>query len=403
MAGNGYIKSLDGVRAIAILLVMTFHARLTNFGWIGVQLFFVLSGFLITGILWKEKSNPAPLGFKFKKFWVRRSLRIFPLYYGYVGIIAILWLVIHFPVYFPLFFPYIATYTANFPLALLHEYGNPLFNHLWSLSIEEQFYLLFPLIILLFPKRMIKTLLIAIVLLSPLLRLLVGEHYKGLGLPALAISDAVNFNTLCQLDAFCLGGLIPVLNLDSRIKRPWTIFAAGALISLTAGILNYSTTIHRNGFAFDWGYYHYGVGNYEFVWQYSCLNLLFAALLLALVSNYGRHRFPWLTSLLENKWMVRMGKVSYGMYIFHWLIYIYLFYGPFKPIHRLGISLLFIPYVIVVYGLSELSYRLYEARFIQWKDRFFPASARSETPASARSEIKKDELPATETTTLKIP
>ena len=51
MAGNGYIKSLDGVRAFAILLVMSFHARLTNFGWIGVQLFFVLSGFLITGIL----------------------------------------------------------------------------------------------------------------------------------------------------------------------------------------------------------------------------------------------------------------------------------------------------------------------------------------------------------------
>lgn len=401
MAGNGYIKSLDGVRAIAILLVMTFHARLTNFGWVGVQLFFVLSGFLITGILWKEKSNPAPLGFKFKKFWVRRSLRIFPLYYGYVGIIALLWLVSHFPAYFPLFFPYIATYTANFPLALLHEYGNPLFNHLWSLSIEEQFYLLFPLIILLSPKRLIKTLLIAIVLFSPLLRLFVGEHYKGLGLSALTVSDAVNFNTLCQLDAFCLGGLIPVLNLDSRIKRPWTIFAAAALISLAAGILSYSTTIHQAAFVFDWGYYHYGVDNYEFVWQYSCLNLLFAALLLVLVSDSGRHRFPWLTSFLENKWMVRMGKVSYGMYIFHWLIYIYLFYGLFKPSNRLSIALLFIPYAIVVYGLSELSYRLYEARFIQWKDRFFPASARSSIKKGELPE--KGELPATETTTLKIP
>jgi peptidoglycan/LPS O-acetylase OafA/YrhL len=387
MAGTGYIKSLDGVRAIAILLVMTFHARLTNFGWIGVQLFFVLSGFLITGILWKEKSNPAPLGFKFKKFWVRRSLRIFPLYYGYVGIIAILWLIARFPVYFPLFFPYIATYTANFPLALLHEYGNPLFNHLWSLSIEEQFYLLFPLIILLSPKRLIKILLIAIVLFSPLLRFIVGEHYKSLGHSALTVSDAVNFNTLCQLDAFCLGGLIPVLNLDSRLKRPWTMFAVAAGICVAAGILNYSTTIHQAGFVFDWGYYHYGVSHYEYVWQYSCLNFVFAALLLALVSDYGRHRFPRFTGFLENKWMVRMGKVSYGMYIFHWLVYIYLFYGLFKPTDRSTIALLLIPYVLVVYGLSELSYRFFEARFIQWKDRFFPASARSE---------KKTELPITQ-------
>jgi peptidoglycan/LPS O-acetylase OafA/YrhL len=373
MAGNGYIKSLDGVRAIAILLVMTFHARLTNFGWIGVQLFFVLSGFLITGILWKEKSNPTPLSYKFKKFWVRRSLRIFPLYYAYVAIIALLWLTVRFPVYFPLFFPYIATYTANLPLALLHEFGNPLFNHLWSLSIEEQFYLLFPLIILLSPKRGIKIVLVAIVLLSPLLRFVVGEHYKGLGHSPLMISDAVNFNTLCQLDAFCLGGLIPVLSLDRCLKKPWTIFAIMALLSLGAGIANYKATLHQAGFVFDWGYYHYGITNYEYIWQYTCLNFLFASLLLALVSIHSQGRFPAITRFLENKWMVRVGKVSYGMYIFHWLVYIYGFYDLFKPTSRLGIALLLIPYAIVVYGLSELSFRLFESRFIQLKDRFFPA------------------------------
>ena len=79
----GYIKSLDGIRAIAIILVMSFHADLTHFGWFGVQLFFVLSGFLITGILWKEKQAQTSLQYKFKKFWTRRSLRIFPLYFGY--------------------------------------------------------------------------------------------------------------------------------------------------------------------------------------------------------------------------------------------------------------------------------------------------------------------------------
>ena len=70
---GGYIKSLDGVRALAIILVMSFHANLNHFGWMGVQLFFVLSGFLITRILLHEKDLPTSSGFKLKKFWTRRS------------------------------------------------------------------------------------------------------------------------------------------------------------------------------------------------------------------------------------------------------------------------------------------------------------------------------------------
>ena len=93
MATNdGYIKSLDGVRAIAIILVMTFHAELNHFGWMGVQLFFVLSGYLITSILWKEKFKPETISFRLKKFWVRRSLRIFPLYFGFLFFLGILFL-----------------------------------------------------------------------------------------------------------------------------------------------------------------------------------------------------------------------------------------------------------------------------------------------------------------------
>jgi peptidoglycan/LPS O-acetylase OafA/YrhL len=395
MAGSGYIKSLDGVRALAILLVMSFHSRLTNFGWIGVQLFFVLSGFLITGILWKEKFNPAPLGFRFKRFWVRRSLRIFPLYYGYLGLIAIGYLLFHFPAYFPLFAPYILTYTANFPLSLLHKFGNPLFNHLWSLSIEEQFYLIFPLIILLLPPRLIKAVLLFIVLFSPLLRFFVGEHYRDLGLSPLTVSDAVNFNTLCQLDAFCLGGLIPILSLDQKIKRPWTVFACSALVAIAAGAFSYfssgpqpipdatadipppSTSLHN--YWLDGGFYHYSTGHYQHVWQYTCLNLVFASFLLALVGFHGKERFPGLTRLLENNWLVRIGKVSYGMYIFHWLLYIYVFYDHIHPDHRWKIAALFVPYTIFVYLVAEISFRLYESRFIKLKDHFFQANSKSST------------------------
>ena len=111
---QGYVKSLDGVRAIAIILVMTFHAGLNDFGWMGVQLFFVLSGYLITRILWTEKFREGSLSHKFKKFWVRRSLRIFPLYYGFLLVLGITYLLFHFPFYYSRFIPYLATYTFNY-------------------------------------------------------------------------------------------------------------------------------------------------------------------------------------------------------------------------------------------------------------------------------------------------
>lgn len=373
MAETGYIKSLDGVRAIAIILVMTFHADLTHFGWIGVQLFFVLSGFLIIGILWKEKSKVGEsLQFKFKKFWVRRSLRIFPLYYGYIAIIGISYIIFNFPSYFESYFPYLVSYTANFPLLLLERSGNPLFNHLWSLAIEEQFYFLFPLFILICPLRFTKNFLLLIIFISPLLRFFWGEYYINKDLPELVVADGVNFNTICQLDAFCMGGIISVLSLDTRIKKPVRVFKLSLLIVVAAGTLNFLFSPSNLNYLVDLGYYHYFIGNYQHIWHYTLLNILFASLILLLVSAHDQQYFSRFRRTLENKWMVRIGKVSYGMYIYHWLIWIYVFTRIFKPESYWLKALLFIPYLIIVYLIAELSYKLYEIRFIKLKDRFFP-------------------------------
>lgn len=384
MSNTGYIKSLDGVRAIAIILVMTFHAELTQFGWIGVQLFFVLSGFLITGILWKEKSKEGNLLFKFKKFWVRRSLRIFPLYYAYILGIALSFLFFHFPSYFKVFFPYLISYTANFPLHLLHTLGNPLFNHLWSLSIEEQFYLLFPLIILLSPKNFSKKLLIAIIFLSPVIRFLAGEFYKSKGLAAIDVADGVNFNTLCQLDAFCMGGIIHVLSLDKQIKQPTALFVGALFLMFGAGVLNYFFSASSVSYWKDLGFSHYFINNYQHVWHYSLLDIVFTSFILMLVSSFSQTSFSYLRKFLENKWMVRVGRVSYGMYLFHWLIWVYVFTKIFHPQTYMTKILLFIPYLVAVYLFSELSYRLYEVHFINLKDKFFPERNKNNN-ASVRS------------------
>ena len=370
MAGNGYIKSLDGVRAIAILLVMSFHFRITHFGWFGVQLFFVLSGFLISGILWKEKFKDNLLPNKFKKFWVRRTLRIFPLYFGFLIFLTISYLIFHFPSYFQTYIPYLATYTFNYCRTLPEWQPNPLFTHLWSLSVEEQFYLFFPLIIFLCRPRLIKSLMIVIIFIAPVIRFFLGEYYKSKGLPPEVIADTIYWNTLSHLDAFFMGGIIPVLSLHKRIKRSHILFVLSLFSVITAGLWDY--TNRNTGFNYftDLGYNHGLIGNYEHVWHYTLLNLLFATFILTVISNPGLV-FSRLRIILENKWMVRIGRVSYGMYVFHWAIFVYVINRIYSTDTFLIKILLFIPYVAATYLFAALSYKFFESPFLRLKDRFF--------------------------------
>lgn len=369
---SGYIKSLDGLRAIAIILVMSFHAEITHFGWFGVQLFFVLSGFLITGILWKEKQNAASsLSFKFKKFWVRRSLRIFPLYFGYLLFITLCYVLFHLPSSYSDYAPYLFTYTFNYTRLLPEWQGNPLFTHLWSLSIEEQFYLFFPLIIFLCPQRFTKTLMIAVIFISPVTRFFLGELYAAKGLTEPVVADAVYWNTLSHLDAFFMGGLIPVFSLDKKIRKPQRIFTVALVIAIIAGIINFTNTDSGKYFFNDLGYNHGQTQLYEHVWHYTVLNFLFASFILALISYNSNKVFASIRKLLETNWMVKIGKVSYGMYLFHWAILVYVCNRVFTTDNLALKTIVFIPYVIVVYLFASLSFRVYESRFLKLKDSLF--------------------------------
>src|SRR5437870_557283 len=162
------VRALDGLRGIAILMVMLYHQtvmvgstgidRFVGFwtlsGWIGVDLFFVLSGFLITGILSDSKGATG----YFRNFYARRVLRIFPLYYGVVAFSLLI-------------LPYIPhwklenlarikgdelwywTYLSNFSIAAHAAFRHGILDVSWSLSIEEQFYLMWPLLVLLLSRR----------------------------------------------------------------------------------------------------------------------------------------------------------------------------------------------------------------------------------------------------------
>jgi len=204
--GGSYLPQLDGVRAIAVVMVLLLHIvppdgggiawLLRNgfsYGWIGVDIFFVLSGYLITAILLKEKGEPH----YFRNFYARRALRIFPLFY----LVAIVLLVAapHLP-----FGPFpalpILTYTSNFTMVFTHREWPPL-AHCWSLCVEEQFYLFYPFLVLRLNVRQLRAMLWWVIALSPFVRLATN---------ALLYPAAATFLTFGYFDLLGMGALIAV-------------------------------------------------------------------------------------------------------------------------------------------------------------------------------------------------
>src|SRR6476620_6746086 len=165
------IPQLDSLRGIAILMVLVGHIQKNvpgivgpwaHHGFSGVDLFFVLSGFLITGILLRAKTRPD----YFKNFYTRRALRIWPLYYAVLILLLLPNSLTHLNLASPRwsYLLYIQNLFPGFPAA-----SGPLYIT-WSLAIEEQFYLIWPPIVLLLNRQWLARLAISLVILSPVLR-----------------------------------------------------------------------------------------------------------------------------------------------------------------------------------------------------------------------------------------
>jgi peptidoglycan/LPS O-acetylase OafA/YrhL len=142
---------------------------------------------------------------------VRRALRIFPLYFGYLFVLGITYLLFHFPDSYRTYMPYLVSYTYNFTRTIPGWKLDPAFAHLWSLAIEEQFYLLFPLVLFLINRRFVPIFMGLVIVLTPLSRFLLGEYYIHQGFRGEALATIVYWNTLSHLDAFFFG------RVDSRI------------------------------------------------------------------------------------------------------------------------------------------------------------------------------------------
>jgi peptidoglycan/LPS O-acetylase OafA/YrhL len=182
---EGHVAQLDGLRGLAVLAVLLHHtipaANRLNLGGLGVQTFFVLSGFLITGILLRARAQAQAAGqgrrHVIRSFYARRFLRIFPLYYAVLFAAALLTL----PLVRETFFWHLG-YLSNYYSAFHPVWPEKPINHLWSLSVEEQFYLVWPVLVLLTPLRRLPWVLSVMILAAPRCRavvLRIDPHITG--------------------------------------------------------------------------------------------------------------------------------------------------------------------------------------------------------------------------------
>jgi len=368
-ASHHYLE-LDGLRGIAIILVLLFHAflelkwdspaisavaKVPTAGWVGVDVFFVLSGFLITGILLDTKSNFA----YFRNFYARRALRIFPVYYL---VMATVFLVL--PL-FGLFTTDGLRLIQSRQLWLWSHLTNLGFvyhrkvwassdwldlTHLWSLAVEEQFYLFWPVIVYFLPNRGLKIACAGCIAISFLLRFSLWQ----LGMR----NGALYFPTPCRLDGLAIGALVAILSRDTgglvRLSG-MARWAAGAAIA-GLGVL----ILARGGLSF--------ADKPTVVFGPLLVSLLAAS---AISSVTGPTPATWLVSVLRNDFLRMSGKYSYGLYLFHGLLLKPLvILMPPDGLSKLGNLGFICVFALSSYGAAFASWHLFEKHWLKLKTSF---------------------------------
>lgn len=360
-----YLPRLDGLRGIAIALVLIHSLTLLTqvdsiasrfvhglfaFGWVGVQLFFVLSGFLITGILLETRQRPH----YFKNFYIRRALRIFPLYYA---TLVVAFIVLPAIGHMPQVYQGDAQHQARFWLYLTNWYTDTGigFSHYWSLALEEQFYLIWPLIVYAARPRS----LLSICLLISIAGMIVRYWMRAHGYP----EEAVYIATPARVDALTTGSAAAVLmrmpEVYDWIKARLTLLKA---VAAGLGLLAFALTGS------------YGSSVRGQVFGYGVLALFFAlTVLIAATLDREQISSPRLTGALRWKPLRILGKYSYGVYVFQRPVHVFIGIPLITEYASTSLALN-VTYVmaasLLTLGLAVISYHLFELPFLRIKNKF---------------------------------
>lgn len=337
-----YIPALDGVRAVAVVGVMLFHLNVPGFslGWAGVPLFFVLSGYLITGIL--AESKGADFRSYIGRFYARRTLRIFPLFYVYLAVNFALLLLTERPT---AGYSWYVLYLQNYHIGnALHAGQNlpGIVGHTWSLAVEEQFYLIWPFIVYLLSRKQLIAVCVALVILAPLARFAILQSTGNVPMSLVAMPSC--------LDMMAYGGLLAVLPFNRKSSRMvYGLLAAGVVVSAYA--------ISTLGMEAFWTPRTWAGDAY---YLYTSMALVFGALIWIAATNSGNP----ITKALTLKPLQFTGKISYGLYMWHPLC--------FMAIERLfsGFKLgRYVASMAAVFAVATISYYVMERHFLKMKVR----------------------------------
>ena len=376
---SGHLPALDGVRGLAVLGVLLFHfvaptdpkdpveraiVWLFSYGALGVDLFFILSGFLITGILYDSRNNPV----YFRNFYMRRVLRIFPLYYG---VLIILFFVV--PAIPALRDSEIAglrshqawawLYGVNIYLAIHGSWALSYIEHFWSLAVEEQFYFVWPFMVwLLGAKRRV---FLAFSLATAIASF--GGRIVASLLGAAPIVTTVL--TPFALDALAIGGFLAVY-----LRQP----------DAEAGVRRAVLPLALAGIAvllLQYGLRHFtGSGNAAQSLRSGAFHLLLTALLVKALTAPAAS--PW-SRFFRSTPMVTLGKYSYGLYVYHHFFSWYfathatdIALGAMIGSRMAAVAILAASGIAASMVIAWLSFEFFEKYFLQLK-RFWPSASQS--------------------------
>ena len=373
-----HYPALDGIRAVAILMVFFVHYVDMPWGWAGVDVFFVLSGFLITGILYDTREAPH----RFRNFYIRRTLRIFPLYYLVFLFMAVTTPIFHWAWNGAWFYwiSYLGNYVRFIYIEKLIHGGMSIealgglmrlrqvhafdiyLGHFWSLCVEEQFYLLWPLVVFLVKSRqkLIKICLATVITL-PFVRLAATYLIPQRMLDAEILYRLTPF----RIDALLLGGLLALWLRGEEGHMIHRFARAGFVIVMLLFFIVYAV----NGLYLHVPHPYYPSSRWVSSFGFTLIDLMSAVLiLLSLNPSSVVYR------IFNIRPLRKLGQVSYGFYVFHDIphqLYVLFVSEFFRLLHlpMWNLSLLIVPLCCTT-ALSFLSYHFFETPFLRLKDHF---------------------------------